>query len=80
MGIYFDAALRVGVRLLRLIDGAWFAVKEHVGADFQHFYDTEFAHLVGNPEFRVEWAHPGSSVHDVDGASDCLIWSPSTVF
>ena len=78
MGIYFDTAIVVGVRLLRFIDEAWFTVKEHVGPDYQQIYDVEFSGYVGNGEFRVEWGHPASSTLDVGDRSktEMIIWAP----
>lgn len=74
MGIYYDTAATVGVRLLQLVGDAWFAVKEHVGPDFQQIFQSEFQTFVGNPEFRVEWAHPATVTLDSTTANQTLIW------
>jgi hypothetical protein len=75
MGIYYDTATVIGVRLLQLVEDAWFTVKEHVGPDFHQIFQTEFQTFVGNPEFRVEWAHPATVTLDPMAVNNqTLIW------
>ena len=77
MGIYYDTDTVIGVRLLHLVGGAWFTVKEYVGSDYQKVFQTEFQSIVGNPEFRTEWAHPATVTLESIAASQTLIWLPA---
>ena len=72
MGIFFDTAVILGIRLLRLDGDAWFAVKEHIGQDYQQI-EREFESYVGNTGYRIEYAHPATTTLEV-GGSQMLIW------
>jgi hypothetical protein len=73
MGIYYDTVKRVGVRILQHVGDAWFVVKEYIGPDFQQAWEGEYKNFVGNPEFRVEWAHSASTTHDPIAMSDTMV-------
>ena len=75
MGLFFDTAITLGVRLLHLRDEAWYVVKEYVGADVERIVQSEFQTFVGSPGFRIEYAHPASSSLDPSNEIAMLLWN-----
>ena len=73
MGLFFNTARIVGIRLLRIQNESWFAVKEYLGQDYQQVYEREYIPYVRNPEYRIEYAHPATSSLEHGGAS-MIIW------
>ncbi len=78
MGIFFDITHILGIRLLQLQQDAWYLVKEHIGSDYQTVLQTEFQTYVGNPEYRIEYAHPASTTYNPADEKSMLIWSAAT--
>jgi hypothetical protein len=78
MGIFFDITRILGVRLLQLQQDAWYLVKEHIGSDYQTVLQTEFQTYVGNPGYRIEYAHPASTTYSPADEKSMLIWSAAT--
>lgn len=76
MGVFTKTDQVVGVRILQFVEDedAWFVVKEYVGPMVHQIYQNEYLHIVENPAFRVEWAHPATTTFDASN-KQMVVWS-----